>query len=314
MDIVGRARALMSLISPLTGTISQGSVTFQASGADVSLPMGTYMYPVIQGKKQPTQLFKVDEGPNPDKSWTITAAGTAVAVVSMLGGIRYNVPASTPFLLDPPVLGLVAAQPTADANFTGGVDATGFGAVKDVITYESMDGPDLSLDMRRSMVMKFPAVVVTFSDILPGDGSPTPTTNRPSRTGTRKFLYKMGYVMSVIAARDDSDHERRHEGLQVVTNILKLVSDRSMIDSECVSQPGGVQVLQVLRESGPQDIYQKFYVYDVAVALTATLQTTYTKTFPDWLRAVLNVDKPQNPPLPNQGTFRLVDGMEIDMS
>lgn len=320
--IIGGARAIMAVISPLTGGRASGAATLTSAAGTVVVPRNHYAYPIVAGKHRPDQLFKIDTGPNTDGSWDVGAGGTPVNFVSNNGGQRYNIPAGTKLIFDPPLSGLVAAAPAADATFTGGIDATGFGALKDLLMFETMDGDD-ALSLRRSNVTRFPAAVITFRDFQPADGTTINVTQRETKVGTRKSLYKVTYVISVISSRADQDHERRHEGLTIVENIMKLINDRRAAEAppdepdlarECLSNPGGVQIREAFRESGPQDIYQKFYIYNILVSTTVTLQTTDARTYPDWLLAVLNVDKPQDPALPNQGPFRLVDGMIIDMS
>lgn len=322
-SVMAGARALMAAISPITGTRSVGTATVTAAAGTVNIPRNYYAYPVIDGKAKSDWLFKVDSGPNLDGSWDVGVGGVQVQFISNLGGIRYNIPAGTPLIFDPPIGGLVVAAPQTDALFTGGISATGFGALKNLLMFESMDGTEASLDLRRSEVDEFPACVITFSDIQPSDGTSVATTQRESKVGTRKSLYKVSYILSVISSRTDLDHERRHEGLECAENIMKLITDRRSVEAppdntalarECLSNPGGVQIRQMFRESGPQPEFQKFYIYNIQIATLITLETTDTRTYSDWLLAVLNVDKPQSPPLPNQGPFRLVDDMRIDLS
>jgi len=315
--IIGTARALMAVMQPATGTRSTGVVTLTALAAQtVNLKRGQYAYPVLGGRASPELLIKVGENPaTDDGSWDVTDAGLAVTFISNLGGARYNLPATTPIILDNPPSGLVVALPTADADFTGGIDATGFGAVLDLVMAEQLSGPALHVDMRRSQLTRFPSVMVTWEDVQPADGSSTVTAGRGSaRVGTRSLLFKSSYTISVITSRKDTDHERRHEGLFMVGTLARLITDRQMVDGECLSNPSGIQIRSIFREVGPQDIYQKFYIYHMLISAHVTIQQFDSRTYSDWLLAVLNVDKPQDPALPNQGDYRIVTDNEIDMS
>lgn len=311
--ILNTARAVMALMQPLTGTRATGTVTMTAkAGQSFELKPGTYAFPVLSGKVRPHMHFKVAAPPSGD-AWTITDAGVAVTFISNLGGAKYNIPGGTVLRMDPPIEALDTAVVAGD--FIDGVDATGFGALKDVVIAEQLEGPVISLDMRRAPgLTRFPAAVITWDDGLPADGSTQTTLGRGNRVGTRSLLWALNYQISIISSRADSDHARRHEGMYILNAVARLISDRHMVDTECVSNPQPLQLRQMLREDGPQDVYQKFYIYHLMFGCTTTLESIDTRTYPDWLKAVLNVNKPQNPALPNQGDLPLVVDNEIDMS
>lgn len=313
-QIINTARYLMAVMQPATGDRATGVATVTASGGDVTLPMNTFAMPVIDGRRRPDLLLKVAEGPNTDRSWTVTSGGTAVDYVSNIGGTRHNIDQGTPIHFDPAVGGLVSSAPTADANFTGGTDANYFGGIRDMVIYENFDGPAFQMDLRRSGVTRFPCVMVTWLDTGPADGTTISQTDRPTRTGTRGVLYKDTFSISVISTRDDSDHARRHEGLRIVDTISRLLSDRQMVDKYAFSAPSGVQIREISREGGPETVYQKFYIYNILLSTERELKQLDSRTYNDWLLAVMDIYKPQDPPLPNQGDITIVDDMEIDMS
>ena len=76
----------MTLLSPMTGTIATGNLTVTATGADVVLPKNSYAIPIIPGaapnaQLSPHVLLKTTE------ETTVTAAGVAVPVKTVFGGI-----------------------------------------------------------------------------------------------------------------------------------------------------------------------------------------------------------------------------------
>jgi hypothetical protein len=313
-QILNTARNLMAVMQPATGTRASGPVTITAESGDVSLPRNTFAMPVIEGRRRPDLLLKVDEGPNDDSSWTITTSGTEVTFISNIGGVRQNIPVDTPIHFDPPIDGLVSAAPTVDTTFTGGTDMDGFAPVKDMVIYEHFDGPSFQIDLRRSGVTLFPCVIIAWQNTEPADGATITQTDRPTRTGTRGVLYKDTFTVSIVSSRDESDHSRRHEGLEIVDTLTRLLTDKQMVDRWSFSAPGGVQIRQFFREDGPEDVYQKFYIYTIQLSTERELKQLDSRTYNDWLLAVMNIYKPQDPVLPDQGDFTIVEDMEIDMS
>lgn len=313
-QILDTARNIMAIIQPSIGDRASGEVTVTAFGADVLLPMNTYAMPVIDGRRRPDLLFKVDEGPNEDRSWTVTSGGTVVDFISNIGGARHNISSGTSLHFDPVVAGLVSTPPTADDDFSGGTDLSTFGAVKDAVIYESFDGTSFHTSLHRSNITGFPCVIVTWLDGEPADGRSVSQTDRPTRVGTRGLLWKDTFALSVVSSKESSDHARRHEGLEIIDTLARLLTDKQMIDKVSVSNPSGIQIRNITRESGPEDIYQKFYIYTMYLCTERTLTQLDARTYSDWLLAVMDVYKPQDPPLPNQGDYTIVDDNEIDMS
>jgi hypothetical protein len=312
--IVDTARNLMAVLQPATGDRASGPVTLTASGGDVSVPRNTFAMPIINGHRRPDLLLRVGEGPNADESWTVTSGGTAVTFISNIGGVRHNIPINTRISFDPALAGLISTLPTTDSAFTGGTDPTAFGTIKDMVIYENLDGPNFQLDLRRSNVTRFPCVLVTWMNTEPADGTTISQTDRATRSNRFGVLYRDEFALAVLCSKDQSDHSRRHEGLEIIDTMTRLLTDRQSVDSCSFSNPGGVQIRQVLRDITPEDNAQKLYIYTLILSTERNLQQLDSRVYSDWLLAVIDIEKPQDPALPNQGDITIVDDMEIDMS
>ena len=310
-------RAILAVCQPLSGDRATGTALVKASGADVPLFPGTYFAPIIAGQRRPDLVFKVGPGPEDDGSWIVTAAGTSVAMFSNIGGSRHNLEAGTKLDVEPWVTGIASA--VAEAQFTGGTDASGFGAVKDMAIYDQLSGPAIHVDLQRSSLKRFPAVLLTWMDDEPADGSTTSSTHRPTRVGTSSVLYRESFQLSLIVSRSESEHMRREEGLYILDALTGLLTDRRAVDDCVFSAPGGLHILRRWREGGNQGIYQKFAIYHILLAATAAFTRTDTRAFNDWLRAVLDVVNPDT--LPGEGPYPMVGdgqpgdpGVDIDMT
>lgn len=306
-SVIRTARAILGGISSLTGTRASGTVLVTAGGGDVGLPRNRYALPVIDGQQRPDLAAKVDEGPNDDKSWTVTSSGTSVSMFSNMGGIRQNLPGDTVLAFDPPISGIKSAVVTVP--FTGGANASGFGALKDAAMVEHLG--TLPVDLSRSSIKGFPCALLAWSDDEPADSSTTSMMSpRSSRLGTRKNLYKITYQLSVISERSESDHARRAYGIEILDQIAELLVDRNTVDGEHISNPSGLQIVRRWRETGGGPAYQKYYVYAMLVSAMVTFRREDTRSYNTWALTVLNVDKQTT----GEDNLRLVEDVEIDMT
>jgi hypothetical protein len=283
-----------------------------ASGADVTINRNVHGVPVINGQEQPDLVFKTDVGPNDDGSWTVTSGGTGVTWISNIGGIRHNISDTTVINLDPEITGIASA--VVNGDFTTGADDTAYGTLKDFVLYEQLAGPALPLDMRRSLLKGFPSAMIAWIQAEPGDGSTTAHTLRETRVGTFGTLHRHIFQISVIVNRAESDYRRRAEGMHIIETMSRLLTDRHAIDGCPFSNPSGIQILRFWREVLPQPLAKRFYVFNLQLSVVTSLITTDTRSYNDWLLARIDVLKPQDPALPNQGDFTLVDDMDVDMS
>ncbi len=318
--IIDTARALMAALQPITGGRAVGQLRMRAKpGIMFELPEYAFFIPIVDGSRFAGWLFKVAPGPNPNRSWTVDDSGnTLVTVMSNIGGVRHNLPAGTFFVTDIDVEGLItvgADRAHAEADFQQGSDPETFG-IKDMALYETFDGPAVSLDIRRSPIKQFPGVLVAFQDMTPADGVAIAHNNQQAvAAGDGKSFFKMTYSISVVIAKVKGDQSTRFEGLVIANTIASLLNDKHAGDvNEPLSNPGGVQIRQLIREDGPQAVYKKFYIYTLIVSCMRAITRIDLRTYSPWLRATMNMSKPQFPPLPDQGAITVVSDMELDMT
>jgi hypothetical protein len=310
--IVDVARGIMAIIQPETGDRATGTVKIVATSSDVTVDRNKFIVPIVGGRHRPDLVFKVARGPESDRSWTVTSSGVDVSVLSNIGGARHNLPMATEFVFDPPLDGIDSVVPTA--AMANGTDPTGFGGIQNMVLYEQFEGPSAMLDLARSAVRAFPAVLVAWTGSEPGDGASSSQVDQRIRTGSFASLNREMFDIVVITNRGESDHIRRQEGLSVLDQITMRLAHRRGVDGgQPVSNPSGLQIRGRYRENGPQDIYKKFYVYGLRVSAMIAYTQIDERTPAQWLLAKFDVLKPQDPALPNQGDYTVVEDAEVDM-
>ena len=300
------ARAIMAICHPITGTRSTGENLITSNGSDFDLPMGTFAIPVTDGQANSSLIFKTLEGPNDDKSWTITGAGTAVQCTSNIGGARHNLPAGTKFNFDPPIYD---ASVSANTHFTGGTDELRYGGLKDFIIWDLLQ-PDISLALRRSPIRAFPSAVIMWVDDQPADGSTVSQTERPTRGNWKTVLYRESFQIAVISSRAESSHSRREEGFYVLDKITELLTDKRSIDGKSVSNPSGLQVLRRWREGISTQNHQQYEIFSILVGAMTPFSRLDERQYASLDRAVIDVLKPNKPS--EGGDITLVKDMEVE--
>jgi len=174
----------------------------------------------------------------------------------------------------------------------------------DMVQFEQLDTAKPELDMFRSALKGFPAVILSWQGSREVDN--------PMPRG--KAMSEETFTISVISSRVNADHYRRQEGQVILDALRNLLIDRNAVDGVPFCNPKGVRINRRGRQSGNAQIYQAFYVYYLEVAVTGVFVQNYERSY-EWLN-LINIDilKPQSPALPNQGDFTLVDDMQIDTS
>ena len=320
--VVSTMRAMMNVLHPLTGdTRASMTLTITAqSGVEFLLKPNQWLYPVIGGgaggpqRMRPDLLFKVLSNPaREDGSWQVTDTGNPVPIISNIAGIRHNVSVGTNFAFDFPAEDILSMQVSSVEVLATDPPENGF--IQSMVIFEQA-APDFFTDLKRAeVVTKFPAVIVAFDDMQPADGSTIDSLTRRNKMGTQTSLYRIDFQLTIFSSRNESDNRRRLEGLHIADGMIRYMTDRRQTDDgDCLSSPGGLQILQVFRNTQVQAQYQKYYVYTILVAATVTLQMTDNRTFNPWLSAILNVEKPQNPAQVNEGSLPLVENNIIDMA
>lgn len=239
-------RAILSVLQPLTGDRATGSLLVKATGADVPLSANSYLFaiPRSAGGNQgidPTLLYKVvkddtfTEVPtNGDTDWTITvtAAGVAVPVVSVLGGVQHNV--TTPgmrFRFNPVPAGIVPEATLVDPGFSGATDPSFAGGLRRIVLFERLGKSAAAADVayeiwRARLGGPFPAAVLVLV-----------SSDRGELQGPGMRLRKFTWWLVVYSTTYASAPEREEEGDAILEYAEALLGDRSSVDDEVFSQP-----------------------------------------------------------------------------
>ncbi len=283
MIVLPAARAILALVQPQTGTRAAGVVTAVAASSPVTLPMNSYLLPVVNGGIRPELVFKTTQGPNVDRSWTVTSGGTAVGVTSVLGGLRHVLAAGTVFRWDPPIAGLNPTA-TSSAGTAGGLDPTFFGGLKSAVFYDEMGGQSPTLDAFRARLSALPGLVLVWESSEPADGSVTDTTNRGTRLSRGQMFFTENFMAVVVANRPDGANARRSEALAALDEVTLWLHDRASVDHEVVSNPGGLQVRSRFRVPlGNRDAAQTVEMFGMRFAATRVYKMRDSRTYNDWL-------------------------------
>ncbi len=154
MSILDTTRLVQACCQPLTGERATGTALLKsATGANVVVPHGRYLFPLINGSVKHELAFKTAINPatvslagEARGAWTVTPAGIAVSILSNLGGARHNLPAGTSFVVDQPLKPELVAKPMTQTGTSGGTDPSGDLALYNFVAYEYF-GAKPSLDL-----------------------------------------------------------------------------------------------------------------------------------------------------------------------
>lgn len=277
MSILDTERQLMAVCQPITGDRASGTVIIKAAGdTAVSLPFGSYLFPIVNGQVRYELAFKVAKSTATDGSWTIGGGGaeTEVAVFSNIGGERHNLPKGTRFVLDQPMKPQLAAGAVTRTGTTGATDPNGDLALYNFVSFESF-GSKPSLELFKSGIGgRFPAAIIHWIEDEPADGMTTSSVSRPTHRGRGVMSYLDLFEILVVSNRSDAEHERRGQGLRVLDEMTALLIDRMAVDGQGMSSPGGLHIKRRYRAGNGEDgFYKAFQVY----ALQITAQVTITQ-------------------------------------
>lgn len=271
--ILPAARAIITILSPLTGTVATGNLTIQATGADVNLEKNAYCIPIITGGGGSTQLSQ-HVLLKTTAAATITAAGTTVACKAVLGGIGGNLAAGTEVRWSPGITGIESVSVVA-AGGTGGVAPTGYGSVKQIRFYEQIGPAQAQADLFRAGLGLFPAIALIWSGTEPDD-----------RRGRHRRTYGEQWVLAVISSRTDSDDERRAEGLHILEEAREYLTNRKEADDYVFSAPAGLELGRADRlVATPQS-----YIYAQRFRTEHTIEMRDARTYPNWETFQIDAD------------------------
>ena len=271
-DIIRTARAIFALLTPLTGTRSSGAITARATGANVEIPRNSYLVPTKR-TIDPRVLLKTAA------ATTVTAAGTAVNVLSVYGGGAVNLPEDTELRWVPGITGI---EPTCTVTtaFTGGTQADGFGVVRSLRMYEQIRNGSPEEDLWRAKADAFPALVLIWDSSEPSEPI--------SRAGQR---FRENWTLAVVSSRLENDDLRRAEGLSVLQQARGLLVGRHAVDGESFSGPPGIEIGRARRIVTKNSSY----VYALAFTTVSTMERSDDRVFQPWLVTRYDMDTGADP-------------------
>jgi hypothetical protein len=278
----------------LTGAGAGGNVTI---GQNVRVYEGEYAIPVLGSSYRDDLVIKVGAGPNTATDgrtyWLVASAGTDVTFKSNLGGVRHNTivlptTGDTVIAFDPPLDNIVSA--VLKTNFTGGLDASGLGWLRDAFMYEQFEGDPT--DLGRSNLNQLPGVLIVWKGSDAADGSSVSQVSRMRMSSTQTMM-KETFDLMIFVERAESDHLRRLQGLYLSDLAAGFLTDRVMIDGNVVSSPSGVQVQRRFKLGirNPEG-YINTYAYGMTLSVMRPYVMTDMRTFTDLNTFVLDMVKP----------------------
>lgn len=293
-------RKIMSVLAPLTGQRASGQITCSATGADVTLPQGCFGYPIIESAAGRPAIYRnqpvfVDQNPaTSDGSWTVTSGGVAVNAKSVLGGVRHNFKTGTKIRWDPALLGLELVS-DIPAAWTGGAEASGDGAVRRIVSYETL-GVEASADLFNARVGTFPAIVVAWN----GEGE-------HRRMGRDASHFPIRWKLYVVTQRQQGTNERGEAGLDILDLVTAYLTQRGAVDGVPGNGNTGhfsdppTLVTGATRER----VTPGSYIYAVGVEtynaqarLDPRLEVNGGDGFADWAKTMYDSDTATTPALP----------------
>jgi hypothetical protein len=267
--ILNTARALMTILSPLTGTVGTGNLTVQSTtgSGSVVLPQNSYGIPVTtsaggNSKLEPHVLLKTTE------ETTVDEDGAAVPVKTVLSNTAGNIAAGTVIRWSPRITDIEATSVVAAGGITGAVPDTGFGTVKQIRFYEQVGTAQAGADLFRGKVGLFPALVLLWTG---SDGD--------DRKGRGRQPLKERWILAVVSSRLDNDDERRSEGLAIMEEATRLIIDRSESDGYVFSSPDSLFV----RKRGRLVSTETSYIYTIEFTTQIVECRVDDRTFQPWV-------------------------------
>jgi hypothetical protein len=274
MSILETMRLVQACCQPITGERATGAIVLKsATAGNVAVPRGRYLFPMVNGKVDHSRAFKTMASNAQGDPWSVTPAGTAVAIHSNIGGARHNLPAGTRFVIDQPLRPDLVAQPILQTPTVGGDDPVGDLALFNFVSFDYF-GSQPSLELFQSAIGgRFPAAIMFWEESEPSDGQTTSAVTRPTHRGAGNASYSELFEILVVSSRADSEHERRAQALRILDELTALLIDRQAVDGVGMSSPGGIHIRGRYRVPGETQFYKAFQVYGLRISV----QVTYVK-------------------------------------
>ncbi len=268
------------MLQPLTGDLATGNVMFKpVSGATERLPAYTFLSPVVNNQYRPDLAFKIPyNDADPDGAYTIAAAGTAVPVISNIGGKRHNVPVSTVFRIEPDAGANIQGTGVATGAFTGGTDSFDSTnievndlALANAVLYETFGSSESIEQFNANVGGRWPLVILFWAGDEPADGYANNNTSAPTKRGSHSMQYAQDFELWLVCNRVDSEAQRRGQAMRLIDAISLELYDRMAVDGLVISSPGGIKIKRRARETGNGEaFYKNFRVYSMTLGTTVT--------------------------------------------
>ena len=294
--IVGIKRAIMSLLSQggHCGPRSNGTALVHATGADVLLPNAAYAVPVVatsaSGNVQTdrTRMVKVNAptvlSGQKKQGLVVTAAGTSVPIMSMLGGLDKNLPAGTLVRWEPSIAGI---EPTSlidgPSGLTGGTSTTTIGQAKRIVAFEGIT-QDAAPGLWAASLGAFPAIVVAWQSSAEAAAMQLPQYQTVDHT----------FRLYVVCSRLDSQGDREDEGERILEDVSEILCDRGQADGEVFAASGAM-----LGSAGRLVLAPTSLIYWQDVVVRYAVRMRELRTFAPYLRSreqVLSATTTNDPP------------------
>lgn len=257
--ILRTARAVFSLLSPMTGIQSTGTIPVTADSADVIIPRNTYLIPVNPAKSSHV-LIKTTEVA------TATTAGVSIQIKTAFGGGAVNLPIGEILQWSPEIEGIPATVELT-AAMAGGSASTGFGAVMSLVQYEQVGAGTAPQDIFKSKTNNTPALILCWDS---SDGN-------AKASGDKRHMDE-NWVLFVVTSRLDRGAFRGHEGLHIMEEARELLTDRGAVDGERFSSPATILIKRCRRIATTNESY----IYAIEFQSTRTLSKREAREFIPW--------------------------------
>lgn len=254
------ARAVMTLLGPMTGTGATGNLTVASTGATGTVPKNSYAIPVVNGQLSKHVLLKTTA------QAAVTSAGTAVPAKALFGNTASNLAAGTAIVWDPPLTGIEARSVVRTGGLTGSVAASGRQSVTEIRFYEGLRKV-LTQDLLRSGIGRFPAIVIAW------EGS-----RERDELGRRVDIIEEQFVLFVVTSRKDSDDARRGEGLDIFEEACDRLTRREVCDGERFTATAPLKI----RRRTSFDYGAEHYVYSATFTVDRSLTRREPSDAPGW--------------------------------
>lgn len=295
MSIRTQGLAILGLLSQHQGQYASGPALVHATGSDVDVPHGTVGLPILNGELDEQAAVRVAKNPATDGEWTVTSAGVAVTLESVVAGTRVNLAAGTSIRWDPPLAGVEATSDVQAPGLTGGTQLSGFGTLRQLRLYRDLGTKPTAEDFFRAQVDEYPAAVLAWEATIPHDGPTGPGLGR-SRLGGGKRLVKRDWRLFIVTSRLDAEHRRRSESYDLVDELLQTLTEEVADRGIAISRPDGIEIVDAREIVSGREVY----VDQIRFATSATLsRRASTETFNDWLTTRMRQQtEPQAPDPP----------------